>query len=57
MHDIKSTVIKKLENFKVTCITMKNLSALGALIDIYKDICNIEYWKSKEEHYKDEDNT
>lgn len=27
------------------------------LIDIYKDICNIEYWKSKEEHYKAEDDT
>lgn len=57
MHDIKSMVIKELENFKVTGITMKNLSALGELIDIYKDICNIEYWKSKEEHYKDEDDT
>lgn len=55
MHDIKVMVLKELENFKVTGITMKNLSALGALIDIYKDICNVEYWKSKEEHYKDED--
>ena len=50
-------VINELENFKVTGITMKNLSALCALIDIYKDICNVEYWKSKEEYYKDEDNT
>lgn len=57
MHDIKSMILKELENFKVTCITMKNLFALSALIDIYKDICNIEYWKSKDEHYKDEDNT
>lgn len=57
MHDIKSMVLKELENFKVTGITMKNLSALGELIDIYKDICNIEYWKSKEEHYKDKDDT
>lgn len=57
MHDIKSMVLKELENFKVTGITMKNLPALGALIDIYKDICNVEYWKSKEEHYKAEDNT
>lgn len=57
MHDIKSMVLKELENFKVTGITMKNLSALGELIDIYKDICNIEYWKSKEKHYKDEDDT
>lgn len=55
MYDIKSMVLSELENFKVTGITMKNLSALGALIDIYKDICNIEYWKSKEEHYKAED--
>ena len=47
MHDIKSMIIKELENFKVTGITMKNLSALGELIDIYKDICNIEYLKSK----------
>lgn len=54
MHNIKSMVIKRLENFKVTGITMKNLSTLWALIDIYKDICNIEYWKSKDEHYKDE---
>lgn len=57
MHDIKAMVLKELENFKVTGITMKNLSALGALIDIYKDICNVEYWKSKEEHYKGEDDT
>ena len=57
MHDIKSMVIKELENFKATGITMKNLSTLGALIDIYNDICNIEYWKSKEEHYKAEDDT
>lgn len=57
MHDIKSMVLKELENFKATGITMKNLSALGALIDIYKDICNVEYWKSKEEHYKAEDDT
>lgn len=57
MHDIKSMVLSELENFKATGITMKNLSALSALIDIYKDICNIEYWKSKEEHYKDEDDT
>lgn len=55
MHDIKSMVISELENFKATGITMKNLSALGALIDIYKYICNVEYWKSKEEHYKAED--
>ena len=48
MYDIKSTIIKELENFKAACITMKNLSAIGALIDIYKDICNVEYWKSKE---------
>ena len=57
MNDIKSMVLKELENFKVTDITMKNLSALDDLIDIYKDICNIEYWKSKEEHDKDEDDT
>ena len=57
MNDIKPMVLSELENFKATGITMKNLSALGALIDIYKDICNIEYWKSKKEHYKDEDDT
>lgn len=57
MYDIKSMIINELENFKATGITMKNLSALGALIDIYKDICNIEYLKSKEEHYKAEDDT
>lgn len=55
MHDIKSMILSELENFKVTGITMKNLSALVALINICKDICNIEYWKSKEEHYKAED--
>lgn len=43
MLDIKPIVISWIENFKVTGITMKNLSALGALIDIYKDICNVEY--------------
>lgn len=50
-------VISELENFKATYITMKNLSTIGALIDIYKDICNVEYWKSKEEHYKAKDDT
>ena len=34
MRDTKSMIIKELENFKVTGITMKNLSALCALIDI-----------------------
>lgn len=43
IYDIKSMVLKELENFKVTGITMKNLSAICSLIDIYKDICNIEY--------------
>lgn len=57
MNDIKSMGRSKLENFKATGITMKNLSSLGALIDIYKDICNIDYWKSKEKHYKAEDDT
>lgn len=57
MNDVKFMVISELENFKATGITMKNLSALGDLIDIYKDICNVEYWKFKEEHYKAEDDT
>lgn len=57
MYDIKSMIINELENFKDTGITMKNLSALVDLIDIYKDICNVKYCKSKEEHYKAEDNT
>lgn len=42
MLDIKPIIISELENFKATCITMKNLSAIGDLIDIYKDICNVE---------------
>lgn len=41
MYGIKSTVLSELENFKATVITMKNLSALDDLIDIYKDICNV----------------
>lgn len=57
MHDIKSMVISELKNFKATCITMKNLYTLDVLTDIYKDICNVEYWKYKEEHYKYEDDT
>lgn len=57
MYDIKYMIIKELKNFKATGIKMNNLSALDALIDIYKDICNISYWKSKEEHYKAEDDT
>lgn len=57
MHDIKSMVLSELENFKATSITMKNLSTLGALINIYKDIYNVEYWKSKDEHYKAKDYT
>ena len=38
MHDIKYMVLKELENFKVTSIIMKNLSAISELIDIYKDL-------------------
>jgi hypothetical protein len=57
MHDIKSMVLSELENFKDTCITMKDSPTLDALIDIYKDICNVEYCESKEEHYKSEDDT
>lgn len=57
MHDIKSMILSELENFKATGITTKNLSTLVVLIDIYKDICNVEYWKSKEEHYKAEYDT
>ena len=31
-------------------ITANNLEALGDLIDVYKDIANVEYWCEKEEH-------
>ena len=31
-------------------ITGNNLEAIGDLVDIYKDIANVEYWEEKEEN-------
>ena len=31
-------------------ITGNNLEAIGDLVDIYKDICNVEYWYEKEDN-------
>lgn len=31
-------------------ITGNTLEAIGDLIDIYKDVANVEYWEEKEEH-------
>lgn len=41
--------IKKLLEENNNEITGNNLDAIGKLLDIHKDIANIEYWKEKEE--------
>lgn len=51
MENVKSTV----NNIIANCIsndemTMDDIEKLGELIDINKDLANIEYWKFKEEN-------
>ena len=54
MHEVKEKVKEKIDNIMNDGIEMNNIEILGKLVDIHKDISNEEYWKIKEEVYKDE---
>lgn len=54
IEEIKTKVDDKIKEFNSTDINPNNLDALYKLIDIKKDIANIDYWKVKEEKYKNE---
>lgn len=54
IEEIKTKVDDKIKEFNSTDINSNNLDALYKLIDIKKDIANIDYWKVKEEKYKNE---
>lgn len=54
MHEVKEKVKEKIDDIISEGIEMNNLDVLGKLVDIHKDISNEEYWKIKEEVYKDE---
>ena len=54
MHEVKEKVKEKIDEVVGQGIEMNNIDVLGKLVDIHKDISNEEYWKIKEEVYKDE---
>ena len=54
IEDIEKRVDNKLKENSKTEINSNNLDTIYKLIDIKKDIANIEYWKVKEEKYKNE---
>lgn len=56
MKDIKKLVCDELKKIKETGITNNNIEALSELIDIKKDIENIDYWKVKKEVYEEDGN-
>ena len=54
IEDIEKRVDNKLKENSKTEINSNNLDTIYKLIDIKKDIANIDYWKVKEEKYKNE---
>lgn len=54
IEDIEERVDNKLKEYSKTEINPNNLDTIYKLIDIKKDIANIDYWKVKEEKYKNE---
>ena len=46
---IKETVCKELEQFNEQELNEENLDSLYKLVDIYKDLENIDYWNCKKE--------
>jgi len=51
LEDIKQIVEKPLETIVKDGVSASNLDYLYKLIDIQKDIANIEYWEAKEEKF------
>lgn len=54
IEDLNKRVDNKLKEYSQTEINSNNLDTIYKLIDIKKDIANIDYWKVKEEKYKNE---
>lgn len=54
IDDIQKLVDCEIKKIKDMGITNTNIDILYKLIDINKDIENINYWKVKEEVYEDE---
>ena len=54
IDDIQKLVHTQLKQIKDMGITNANIDSLYKLIDIEKDIENINYWKVKEGVYEDE---
>lgn len=53
--DIQKLVHDQLKQIKDMGITNSNVDSLYKLIDIEKDIENINYWKTKEDMYNDDE--
>lgn len=53
--DIQKLVHDQLKQIKDMGITNSNVDSLYKLIDIEKDIENINYWKTKEDMYNNDE--
>ena len=49
LQKIKTIIEKPLETIINSGVSSNNLDYLYKLIDVHKDIANIEYWKTKED--------
>lgn len=54
IDEIKQKIHEKIKEFNTTDITPSNLDALYKLVDIKKDLANIDYWEIKKEEIKNE---
>jgi len=52
IDEIKSKIDEKIKEFNATDINPNNLDSLYKLVDIKKDLANIDYWKKKGEKYE-----
>lgn len=50
IEELKEIIKKNLEKFTEDDINEENIENLYKLVDIYKDLENVEYWKIKEEN-------
>lgn len=54
INNLKDMVKSKLSQYTIDDINTQNLEDLYKLVDIEKDLENIEYWELKKEVLKDE---
>lgn len=54
INNLKDMVKSKLNQYTIDDINTQNLEDLYKLVDIEKDLENIEYWELKKEVLKDE---